>query len=92
MNLQPTFYARPKYYSPIFPKTMALEKSNPFALNRVISPLIIGMFFELCMFGVCLFILAESVQVGKKVQFFVPRICYKFDAFLEKTNALLITP
>ena len=64
---------------------------KPSALNRVISPLIIGMFFELCMFGVCLFILAESVQVGKKAQFFLPRICYKFDAFLEKTNALLIT-
>ena len=43
---------------------------KPSALNRVISPHIIGMFFELCMFGVCLFILAESVQVGKKVHFF----------------------
>ena len=57
---------------------------KPSALNRVISPLHIGMFFELCMFGVCLFILAESVHC-------LPQIFYEFDAFLEKTNALLVT-
>ena len=91
MNLRQTFYLRRKYYSPLFTKTAILEMLKPSALNRVISPLLIGMFFELCMFGVCLFILAESVQVGKKAQFCLPRDFYEFDAFLEKINALQIT-
>ena len=43
---------------------------KPSVLNTEISPLIIGIFFESCMFGVWLFILAESVQVGKKHNFF----------------------
>ena len=44
---------------------------KPSALNRVISPLIIGMFFESCMFGVWLFIPADSVQhVGQKEKHF----------------------
>ena len=73
MNLQQTFYRRRKYYSPLFTKTAIHEMLKPSELNRVISPLIIGMFFQLCMFGVCLFILAESVQVGKKSQFFTAK-------------------
>ena len=91
MNLRPTFYLRRKYYSPLFTKTVILEMLKPYALNRVVSPLLIGMFFELGMFGVCLFILAEAVQVEEKSTIFLPRNFYVLDAFLDKTNSLLIT-
>ena len=91
MNLQPTFYVRPKYYSPVFPKTVTLEILKSSALNRVFSPLLIGMFFELGMFLVRLFILAESVQVEEKSPIFLPLNFREFITFSEKTNLLLVT-
>ena len=70
MNLlTSTFYMRPKYYYQDFPKKVTHEKLKSSTLNRDISPLFIGIFVGLGILVISLFILAESLQVGKKPKF-----------------------
>ena len=83
---------RPKYYYQVFLKTVTLEKLRCSALNRGSSPLLIGMFFELGILVVWLFILAESLQVKEKQPIFftakVLRTCYVLE---KQTNSPLVT-